>query len=451
MIQEWKQVKRIFKFNFQNNKTKVRCSASCCKNTHAIKSTLNGNNGEATNTDDLKRQDAQQNKRIAQLERKLRSVTLQKAKKSKNGAKKRNRNSLPKTFARSPFPGIADVNSFDSQPAVVHRDPTVLSCVAQLAPFRIPRGVANLLHDCKPSQKFTARCLFSISPAASSESLVVLCPCIASDSGGHSLVSFTGTRANLTLQMVSGTSLVAGVTYNASTTNTPYTSATLGGGDYKWRLVSAGYRVRNTTAAVNRQGVLKWNIDHDTVLYDWGNFAVSNYGDAADAIDSSHRTVRRNMSTHPESDIVLSGQLYAEDEGQNYWRGAAAGEAYNTTLSFYPTCTIGPQVVNPGTNAHGLAGGIILLPAVSIAQSYDIEVIEHWEITGSAIETLHTPSGSHAMAADTLSSIIKQGHHQHAMTPSMALHDVCKGISFAEHHKAAIKDAASVATAIALL
>ena len=93
----------------------------------------------------------------------------------------------------------------------------------------------------------------------------------------------------------------------------------------------------------------------------------------------------------------------------------------------------------------------VCLPNVSAGQSYDLELIEHWEVTGTSIETLHTPSASHSMMHETLSNIVKQSHHQHGMTPSVALHDVAKGVSYAEHHKAAIKDAVGVATALAML
>ena len=94
---------------------------------------------------------------------------------------------------------------------------------------------------------------------------------------------------------------------------------------------------------------------------------------------------------------------------------------------------------------------MVVLPLVGTAQSYDFEIIEHWEVHGSSIETLHTPSSSHSLAAEAVSNLVKHAHHSHSQTPSLSLAGVAKGISFAEHHKTAIKDAGSVAVALAML
>lgn len=417
--------------------------SSCC---YPKNSQLNGNNGEATNTDDLNRSrvDSVQNKRIATLERRIANLPKQKKEGKKNN-KPRNsskKNSGSKVHYRAnPFPGIATVSDMDVQPTVVHRDPTVISAVSQIAPFRVPRGVSNLLTNCMPSQKFTARALFTISPSVYAETILIPSPSIASDSTYKSLYALSGTRPVLSTQLFNATVVAAGVFSASAVSNTPYAAATLAGNDFRWRLVSCGLRVRNTTSAVNRQGVIKWNVDHESLLVDYSNGTMT-YGGLADALDSSHRTVRRNMASQPEADIVLSGQLYESNVA--WWTATSVAEA-----AFFP---LGKADVNTiATSMFRNGAGVILLPAVSSVQTYDLEIIEHWEIHGTSIETLHTPSGSHDMCANTLSAIVKQAHHQHAMTPSMALHDVVKGISFAEHHKAAIKDAVSVAAAIAIL
>lgn len=417
--------------------------SSCC---YPKNSQLNGNNGEATNTDDLNRSrvDSVQNKRIANLERKLASLPKQKKEgrkknKTQNSSKKNGGSTVH--YRNNPFPGIATVSHMDVQPTVVHRDPTVISAVSQIAPFRIPRGVSNLLTNCKPSQKFTSRALYTISPAVNAEAVLIPSPSIASDSTYTSLYSFSGTRAALSTQLFNAASPAVGVSVHSTVSNTPYTAATLAGNDFRWRLVSCGIRVRNTTSAVNRQGVIKWNVDHEGLLVDYSN-GTTTYGALAGALDSSHRTVRRNMASQPEADIVLSGQLY--DGNVTWWNATNVGEAGFFPLGSGDVCSLTGYMFRNGA-------GVILLPAVSTVQTYDVEIVEHWEVHGTSIETLHTPSGSHDMSANTLSAIIKQAHHQHAMTPSMALHDVVKGISFAEHHKAAIKDAVSVAAAIAIL
>lgn len=409
--------------------------SSCCV---PKVSQINGNAGEATNTDDLKKQDRRQNVRLSNLERRLASMTLKKKKSAKKGKKTR----LPAQRG-FPFPGIPNNSGMDTAPPITHKDPNVLNTVAQLSPFRIPRGVANLLERAQPSQKFTARCLTSIAVPASQECLVFVSPCICQDSGALSLRGYAGTRANLTNQLLSAATLAPGITPFGGSSNTPYAASVLAGSDFTWRLVSAGIRLRNTTAAVNRQGVVKFITDYEGVLSPYSSGV--NMNDLISLIDANHRTVRRNTASEPDTEITLSGQLYSANIS---WYKADTSDILAES-SFY-SCGHGP-VCNLGAIGYRAGGTMIVLPNVSAAQSYDVEIIEHWEVHGSPIETLHTPSSSHSLAAEAVSNLVKHAHHSHSQTPSLSLAGVAKGISYAEHHKTAIKDAGSVAMALALL
>lgn len=434
-----KRVIPTFKINLRNCTTSVSCVSSCCRSS----SQLNGTHGEATNSDDVKsRVDRRQTQQIRKLQQQLRRVALVRNPGPPKRNKKTKVKNRPVRSQASPFPGIPSTSSLDSQPVVSHKDPVVLSTVAQLAPFRVPRGVTNLLLNGRPSQKFTSRALLSLSVPVGQEAVMYPCPCIASDNVCKSLEVFVGARASLDAAAFSATTTPAGLAVTAAVTNTPYTFATLGGGDYQWRLVSTGIRVRNTTAAVNRQGVLRWCVDHEHKLADYTS-GVTTHGSLITAIDSSHRSVRRNMSTHPEADVVISGQLYAENVS---WKSQQATNAPESLM--WPVSQARYEM-----NGHyyAVGAGVIVFPNTSVGQTYDMEIIEHWEVHGSGIETLHTPSGTHSGSAETVANIIKQAHHQHGLTPSMALHDVAKGVAYGEHHKAALKDAASVAMAVALL
>jgi len=409
--------------------------SSCCV---PKVSQINGNAGEATNTDDLKKQDRRQNVRLSNIERRLATLTLKKKKSNKKGKKTR----LP-SHRGFPFPGIPNNTSMDMSPPIAHKDPNVINTVAQLSPFRIPRGVANLLEKAQPSQKFTARCLTSVAVAANQECLVFISPCVCSDANSKSLVALTGTRANLAGQLLSAAGSAGGVTFSSGQSNTPYPASALSGSDFTWRLVSAGIRVRNTTAAVNRQGVVKFITDYEGVISPYGS-GVS-IDSLISLIDANHRTVRKNTANEPDTEITLSGQLYSSNVG---WYKADTSDIL-AEASFY-SCGHGP-VCNVGSSGYRAGGTMVVLPLVSTAQSYDFEIVEHWEVHGSGIETLHTPSSSHSLAAEAVSNLVKHAHHSHSQTPSMSLAGVAKGISFAEHHKTAIKDAGSVAMALALL
>lgn len=418
-----------------HNNTRITCLSSCCV---PKVSQINGNAGEATNTDDLKKQDRRQNVRLSNIERRLAAITLKKKKSTRKAKKTR----LPsqKGF---PFLGIPNNSSMDLAPPITHKDPNVLNTVAQLSPFRIPRGVANLLEKAQPSQKFTSRCLTSVTVPASQECLVFISPCVCSDTNARSLVSFTGTRANLAGQLLSAASTSTGVTLATAQSNTPYTASVLAGSDFTWRLVSAGIRLRNTTAAVNRQGVVKFITDYEGVISPYGSGV--NIDSLISLIDANHRTVRKNTANEPDTEITLSGQLYSANVS---WYKADTSD-FLSESSFY-SCGHGP-VCNLGSSGYRAGGTMVVLPLVGTAQSYDFEIIEHWEVHGSGIETLHTPSASHSLAAEAVSNLVKHAHHSHSQTPSLSLAGVAKGISFAEHHKTAIKDAGSVAMALAML
>lgn len=407
---------------------------------------MNGANGEATNTDDLQKskRDKRQDARISQLARavqklSVRSKPKKKAKKNKNKNKNKSQ-----AFSRSPFPGIPS-NSYATERPVNHPDPVVVSAVAQMSPFKIPRGIASLMTDAIPSQKFTARAILSFTPVASDESVISVCPSVSADPGASSGVVWQGTRAELTAQTLVATTLATGVALNTFASNTPYSAAVLAGSDYKWRLVSAGFRIRNTTAAVNRSGVLRYLVDTSHTLSDYSD-AVT-VGGIASLLDSSHKTVRKNMSMEPDIEIVLPGETYVNNKS---WFSADTS-SLSSESAFWPTHRGAVRQAPPSATYYTWGGIIVILPAMSTAQSYDIELIEHWEVSGSAIETLHTPSASHSVVSETMKTIVQQAHHQHSLTPSMAFKDVVKGVTYAEHHKSALQQAAPLLTAVAML
>lgn len=402
------------------------------------KSQLNGANGEATNSDDVnKKVDRTQNKRIQALEQKMRNMSVRQGKKKKSNRQK-------KPQAVNPFPGIPKNRTFNQDKHITF-EPTSASIVAQVSPFRIPRGVAGVLSSAKPSQKFTARAIATITVAANANGLFFISPCIAQDANLLSALCYFGTPSALSAQTLAATTYASGVSATGMSTNTPYSSGVLLGGDYTWRLVSAGVRIRNVTAPVNRQGVLKYIVDYPETVINYQD-GTTTMGSVLTSVDSNHRTVRRNLGVQPDIDITIPGSSYLIKDtwvcdpfppsgGQGYWPlGASKQTVYNTPSSSY--CPV---------------GAIAIFPAVSVQQVYDVEIIEHWEVNGSAIETLHTPSPSHGLAADLVGSIISQSHHQHAMNPEKDIHEIAKGVAFAQHHKAALKDAACVASALVML
>lgn len=385
------------------------------------------------------------------LEKKIAAMSFSqnntKSKKKKRQSKPRNNQAQQ---SPSPFPGIPSVGPTSAQTVVAHRDPLVHNVVAQLNPFRVPRGIASGLIEAKPSQKFTARGVMSVTIPASSGSTVIqgvllVSPCVASDANAISARLLQGTGTAFAGQVLTAATLFTGVTETVMTTNTPYDALTLTGKDFTWRLVSAGLRIRNITAAVNRQGVMLGLLDHDQTLLQYSS--TSNTLTAVvNALNSNHRTVRINMASKPDMEFPISNAAVIKPIQWREQQDAATPSV--NSFSFYDPANI---VLTLNGNYGGLGGGYYVFPSVASAQSYEVELIEHWEVSGSKIETLHTPSATNSLVAEAVSNIIKQSHHQHALTPEVALHDVARGVAYGEHHKSTLQQCASVAAALALL
>ena len=425
---------------FRDFAVRFNCVSTCCRSTAEIKNgQLNGLNGEFTNSDDRKTAVQEMHRveqKVASLTRKI-SQMLPKPKPKKKKVAKRTK------APAHPFPGIPGNVSFDQETPIAHPDPLVKSIVAQIDPFRTPRGTVAGLTDARPSQKFTARALLSFTVPASQLGVMSVCPCIASNANLDSAGVFFGAKSALDTQLKTATTLAAGVTFAATASNTPYDSFTLRGKDFSWRLVSCGVRIRNTTSQVNRQGVVQMIFDYNRTLLPYGtNYSI---GSIVDAMTANHRTIRKNTSNEPDIDLILSASA-TRDGWSEVADPSAAATASGALWAFF-----NQQLIPDGTNyiAHG--GGYVVFPSTGAAQTYDIEIIEHWEVHGTTIETLHTPSPSHSQAAELVSSIVQHAHHQHSLTPSGLFHRVAKAAVGMLHNKAALKQAGEVATALALL
>jgi len=445
---------------------RLRIFSSCC-NRHVRKSQLNGSHGEATNSDDVKRLDQAQNRRLERIEQKLSQMSLEKKKstKKKNGKSKRP-SSAPKTFRTFGASAAAPaIESFDAQKPIGTIQPDMVSAVAQVAPFRIPKGIASVLTNPRPSQKITARAIGSVTVANGSTLLGNFSPCVASDNGVTLVtasamlpVYITSNGADATTCFTSATvgTSAANVTEGRLTTNTPYPAATLSGNDYNWRLVSSGIRVRNITAVINRAGVIRVLVDRHRNLYSYASIPTTPYATIANAIEANHKTVRHAMGATPDFEISVPHSLVADFAVADYTSGNGGWAQTVDTPGQQLWYGAGVGNIRYGGTTSVIKGGVgetwvLFANTTGATQALDFELIEHWEICGSAIETLHTPSASHAAAYDLLQNVTGHAHAHHSMTPSLPLHTLVKDAVKLEHNKSAVKDAGLVATALALI
>lgn len=327
--------------------------------------------------------------------------------------------------------------------------PAATSIVAQIAPFRVPRGVASVLADALPSQKLSARGLLSISVSSGSSLLFNAQPCIFNDSTRTSAFGFTCPSANLsdaTSCITSATAAVhpANCIVYTALTNTPYSLATMQGNDYKFRLVSNGTRFRCTTPVVNRGGVLKYIVDETESIIKYSEAGSLPFSSIISAINASHRTIRVSLAERTEVDISAPNT-------SSQWAAIADGtqDAFGWFGSGLANIRVG------GTSATAVGGvgptWVLYENTSGQTQSFDIELIEHWEVHSPSIEPLHTASVSMHAAHQLTTALVSHAHSQHSSQPHLSFAQVVKGVAKMEHNKAAMQDVSALAPALALL
>lgn len=401
------------------------CAANCC-------TTLNGVNGEATNTDDVKtarrrdnRQDARINRLAAQVSR---LVSLGSA-----GKKKKQQTKRRKTG------GIKKNGTSSSIHPVVGSSPLKTAIMAQVQPRSIPRGVASVLTNVRPSQKFTSRGLSVVSVAAGTNFLGCIQPSIVSDR--PSIVCFTGPSNVFTGSANSQT--LASMT--SLTTNTPYTFTELSDNDYNWRLVSASLLFRVVSSALNRGGTLTYIVDTD---HDYSIDPAANLSLLQTEVSTDHSSVRKTLVDEASCEIIIP------NINTNYIPNSGSMSENHDWCST-PNIHAGCESVALATS------GILFAPRPVCVFSYlnnaansitiDLELIEHWEISGRKIHSLHTPSVASAAAHSAITAMVNHSHKSHSLMPHLSFKNVVKDAMALSENKDVLKEAPTVLTTLAML
>lgn len=435
--------RRVYKYEEADSvySPRVPIVSTCC-NRVRVRSQLNGANGEATNKDDVRgerRVDKRQDKQLQRLLSRMQKLEVnRKSRKPKN----------KKTRTKS-----AKISS--AQPKAIKQEPTAVSVQAQVAPFDIPRGIASVLKGPRPSQKITSRALCSVIVTNGQNMLGFFSPCIASDTGYYSGLVHCGSTTQMSAApavLTSGDAIVlwTGVSSFTLSTNTPYTAATLAGNDYRWRLVSYGLRIRNTTASMYRGGVIKYLVDTGANLMPADASTSQTFQATITAMDANHKTVRYNCASRPDIEIAVPHSQVADAA----WHSIPSTDPASFGNLWYEAVSDGAKRAGGTLSTNYAAYGQLYISYINgtgQTQNFDLELIEHWEIAGSAIEILHTPSASHSGAYDLVSNIANHSHHQHSLAPHLTFKSVVKDAVKLEHNKAAMQDAGIAATALLAL
>lgn len=376
--------------------------------------------------------------------------------------RKRRRNGRPTPQPRNPTQTASGIGStILNHPAVLSGDPLALSVAAQVAPFSIPKGLAKKPDGGRNSQSFTARGVTSISIPSGSTIVGLVTPSVANDPATYSLAALVCASANLSAGTSTFTSATAAVaplncTMAGIRTDTPYAAATLEGGDYQWQIVGCGLRIRNVTEKLYRGGVLRYIIDEEgthigslnsenTTLQSWMNY-----------IDSDMRSVRKHFADIPNVEIVVP-------YSSSGWKSAAInaqGNVFASALNNLAGATLAPYGAgsirfggNTSTSVCG-SGPVCIFyftNSSSGAQMIDLEMVEHWEVHGRTISSLHTPGINHVQTQALVQNVFQHVATNHSHSPHLTFADVAKGAIKLAHNKAAVQDATTAATIVACL
>lgn len=323
----------------------------------------------------------------------------------------------------------------------------VAACAAaQFAPFDIARGSANVLSDATPSQKFSSRGFTTISLAAGEKMFGFCCPNIGNNSSLASLVVGTGTFAALNGSVPWGAA-AAGVTARTIITATPYSKPSLDDSRAEFKLVSHGIRIKCTSNAMNRGGSLIYLVDTNETFVNSADVA-STVLTLDDRMQGSAKAVRVSLASQPVVEIVCPFRATdgVTQSAEGWADSTASGGFYDASLNASLT----------GWNAAGVNAAygqafFVYQNGSGVAQNFDIELVEHWEVIFPGAEQLATPSVSHSHAAEAIRNIIHQAHQTHANHPTLSLKSVVKQVAKMRHNNEVIKGISGVIAAVSAL
>lgn len=348
-----------------------------------------------------------------------------------------------------------------NHPAVQAADPLAVGIAAQLAPFNVPKGVAKKLVDNLHSQAFSARSSLTISIPTGNTMLFYCQNCVASNSDAASLIAFVCPAASLspaTSTIVSSTvgPNPTGVTINSLSTNTPYGVSTLAGADYTWRLVGSGIRVRNVSEQLYRGGILRYLMDSTGTVNGSIDAQVTTFSTIINLLNAAQHSIRKHFSDDSLVEILIpaSNTGWASTSADTYdgvFAGANVPFSNGAPIDLYS----GGGATRVGGTTSNLKGGCA--PMVwgyftnnsTGAQTIDIELVEHWEVHGSAISILHTPSPNHVQSQALIQNLVEHVATNHSNNPHLHFKDVVRDAVKLAHNKQACRDA-GMAASIAL-
>lgn len=392
----------------------------------------------------------------------LSKPAIMKRKKQKKTVKKKS-NRYP-AGGREMFANAAGIASTVlSHPAVSRGDPLAVAVAAQLSPFNVPKGVAKKMTDSLHSQAITARGTNTVVVPANTTLLMFVQPCVSSDvnNGSVVIISVPNTSLTSTTSTICSTTVgsnAAGCSQFNISTQTPYSAQTLDGGDYTWRLVGAGLRVRNVSEQLYRGGIFRYVIDAQGHITPGIDVTTTTFGAIVDMINAAQHNVRKHFSDNSIVEILVpcTNDAWSSMKGATYdpvFCGADYGMGGGLPEGSYA----GDYCGRIGGTTSARIGGYKPLVLACFAnqsagsQTLDFEIVEHWEVHGKDITSLHTPSPNHLQSQSLIQNVVEHLATNHSQNPHFHFKDVLKQAVKLAHNKQAVRDASTVASVVLAL
>lgn len=305
-------------------------------------------------------------------------------------------------------------------------DPIVGAVKAAFRPFDVLKGVAAPLADGRPSQKFMAKAINTVTLTSGQGMCFMQCPNVASDATRPSVVMAIGAFTNgqfATNGSWSNTSVgnllgPFGV-IRVITTNTPYDAGMLSSG-FEYSCVGAGLKFTYEGAELYRGGTMRYIYDTEAAFNNNADWTIATVNDVIDFVNTSPNTIRQSInhtnvveinatparSTYLEASFVNSTSYSVGSNAQTEIGGTTSSTIFNT---------------NPG-----VLGYYVNTSGNSI--SFHVDVVEHWSISNQSIQALQTPSHAHSAMDTHVIGVMANTRQQHASMPNTTHSTVSKTI-----------------------
>lgn len=301
------------------------------------------------------------------------------------------------------------------------RHPLHQQAVALMQPFKSPAGVAQHLIDALPSQKITLRSRGSINCNGNGSILGFVSPYLWNDSNYPSCFVFnnvTAGGADASNDAVLGSSTVSSYSYpsgwNGSLLMAPVRPYDAAGGDRSCRLVSYAIRIAYTGTALNANGRLKLLATPHGEL----NLAAgTSVAEIISTIQSSHHTQMKSIHDQAVYEFNFIGN--------DRWDASGAG-AEQDVDTFVENVLGG---VNSPRRAYEPGAAFYYLNTASTAISFEIEVIENWEVRGANLASFYTESHSDPIMHHEILNVINTAHTRAGLSTETKFSNVVTSVA----------------------